>query len=69
MAGSKIYEGDGLRVLACTQGHADAFLRIWTTPLPGMSREQLKASRLPALLAAQREAVVDEQVDDNLFAM
>jgi hypothetical protein len=24
--GGKIYEGDGLRLLACTQGHADAAL-------------------------------------------
>jgi len=44
--GSKIYEGDGLRLLACTQGHAEAAVQRVAQAVAkvGASREQRDAA-------------------------
>lgn len=46
MPGDKIYEGDGLRILACTQGHADAARQRVAQAVAkvGASREQRNAA-------------------------
>lgn len=54
MSGDKIYEGLGFRLRACTQGHADAVVRILDTPPDGMDRATFEELR-PAALHAMRE--------------
>lgn len=49
MAGDKIYEGDGLRILACTQGHADAVMKRLAQPPKGMSKAEYMKLRDQAL--------------------
>jgi hypothetical protein len=50
LAGNKIFESsDGLRLIACSQGHAEYIARFLNTPPPGMDRETFLANRDRAL--------------------
>lgn len=64
MDGNKIYEGEGLRILACTQGHAEAALKRVNEAVTkaGASQEQ----RDMALRLFNEQERREELTDDAL---
>jgi len=65
---SKIFEDDTLRILACTQGHAQAVSDALSRPPAGMTMETYR-ERLPGALlafnagATKRAAPVEDDYD------
>ncbi len=51
LSGTKIYEGEGLRVLACTEGHAKAVSAALSRPPAGMGVKLYHSLRSNALRA------------------
>jgi len=49
LPGTKIYEGTGLRVLACTEGHAKAVVAKIEALNPGLPEGEWRAGRDAAL--------------------
>lgn len=65
--GRKIYDReDGLKILACTQGHADAVERILETPPPGVTRDEFMAKRWEAIKLLEQRVTAREAAQETV---
>jgi len=70
MAGTNIYRWGDWKLLACTQGHAQAAAKRLDTAPPGMDRatfERLRPAALKALQVRQKEREVRRAAEPDAY--